>query len=104
MCVEEGEWAGAVEGFEPERDLGDLDGEVVEVDAVDAALDGVGGGGANGLGPGFGVASADGGEGGGDPACGGDDEVAAADRRIEHCDGQQGCLRLGCVEGVCDQW
>ena len=46
VAVQEREWAFGVEGFQPQRDLGDLDGQVVEVDAVDAAFDHVGGGGA----------------------------------------------------------
>ena len=87
--VEEGERPGAVEGLEPQCDLGDLDSEVVDVHAVDAALDHVGRRGAKGLRAWFAVAHAYGSERSGDPAGGGYDEMAAADCRIDHRDGQQ---------------
>ena len=104
MGVEEGERSGAVEGLEPKCDLGDLDSEVVDVDALDTALDDVSCRGAKGLRAWFAVARTYGSERSGDPAGGGYDEVAAADCWVDHGDGQQRGFPIGAAEGVLDDW
>ena len=90
--VEERQGAAGVEGFQPQRDFGDLDGQVVEVDPVEAAFDDVGGGGADGGGAGFGVAGADFGQRGADAAGGGDDEMSAAAGGVDDGELQQRLL------------
>ena len=101
--VEERERAVGVEGFQPQRDLGDLDGQVVEVHAVDAVFDDVGGGRAYGGGAGLGVAGAHGGQRSGDPAGGGDHEMPAAAGGVDNGQRQQGLLRVGGAHRLVDQ-
>ena len=88
--VEERQGSAGVEGFQPQRDFGDLDGQVVEVDPVEAVFDDVGGGGPDRGGAGFGVAGANFGQRGGEPAGRGDHEMPAAaggvdDGEVEQC-------------------
>ena len=101
--VEERERPVGVEGFQPQRHLGDLDGQVVEVHAVDAAFDDVGGGGPQCGGRGFGVAGAHGGQRGGDPAGGGDDEMPTAAGGVDDGEVQQRLFGIGCPNRLVDQ-
>ncbi len=82
VVVEEGEWQARDERLHPEADLAQLYGHRVGVHPVDAAPDDVAQGLAGGLGRGLAVPGTDSGEALGDAVRGGDEEVAAAARRV----------------------
>ena len=78
VVVEEIEgFAGRV-GFQPEGDLAKLDGERVEIDAVDAVADDIANGLTEGGGAGLVIAGADHGEFRGNAAGGGEEDMAGA--------------------------
>ena len=89
VVVEEGEGEAGGVCFDPEGDFAEVDGERVLVDGVDALLDDV----AQGLAAlalvGFGAGGADAGEFGGDPAGGGEQEVAGAGGGIADAEVEQ---------------
>ena len=78
MVVEEIEGFARRVGFQPEGDLAKLDGERVEVHAVDAVADHIANGFTEGGGAGLVIAAADNGEFRGNAAGGGEEDMAGA--------------------------
>ena len=105
VLVEEGQRLAGFQGFQPERDLGQLGGHRVDVDAVDAAADDAAQRGPDdGVGR-LGLAGFLGGDALGDPAGGGDEEVAGAAGGVADGEVEQrrdpflgGSVRAGLVE------
>ena len=104
MGVEERKRPVGVEGFQPQGDLGDFDGQVVDIDAVDAVFDDVGRW-RRARPAGLGSVSPvrDGGQRTGDPAGRGDDEMPAAAGGVDHGQRQESLLRFGGAQRLVDQ-
>ncbi len=92
--VEEGEGPAGVEGFQPERNLGEFGGQRVEVHPVQAVGDHVPHGGLGRRHRWFGFAGADGGEATGDAPGRGGEEMTGAAGRVAYGDREQGLLRI----------
>ena len=92
--VEEGERLAGDVGFEPEGNFAQLDGERIEVHAVDAVADDVAHGFAEGGGAGLVVAGAEDGERGTDAPGGGKEDVAGAAGHVADFEREEGALFL----------
>lgn len=103
VVVEEVERFAWAVGFQPEGDLAELHGEGVEVHAVDAVLDDIAGGLAEGGGAGLVIAGADDGQGEADAAGGGEKDVAGAAGDVGDAEGEEGGGGIGLLEFLRDE-
>jgi hypothetical protein len=103
VAVQERQRLAGLDRLQPQRHLGQLGGEFVNVDAVDAATDHLAQRLPHPLLGGLGVLGADGGEPPGDAAGGGDQEVPRPAGRVADGEGQQRRLPVLSLLGLVEQ-